>query len=162
MTSERALVGHLQTFVDVFAHLVGKKQTSPKPVGRCTRPNDESDNARYLSRSRREPVRADALEPALQIRARPVPAHVRVDLALVLVHALPSRLVQNVSGRTLAPVRPVRVDALAAVARVGHEIALVQVFAPVTAADALGTQSGERVCDRTRANRTGEKKKNVF
>jgi len=84
----------------------------------------------------------------LQIRARPVAAHVHVDLALVLVHALPSRRVQNVSGRTLAPVRPVRVYALAAVTRVGHEIALVQVFALVAAAHALGTQFGERVCDR--------------
>lgn len=102
----------------------------------------------YLRRSRSESVRADTLESALQVRARPVSAYVHVDLALVLVHALLARRVQDVSGRTLAPVRSVGVYALASVARVRHEITFVQILALVAAADALGTQFAKRVCNR--------------
>lgn len=99
-----------------------------------------------MGRARSESVRADALETALQISARPVPAYVHVDLALVLVHAfLPGR-VQDVSRRTFAPIRSVRVYALAAVARVRHEIAFVQVFALVTATHAFRAQSRKRIC----------------
>lgn len=106
----------------------------------------------YLSRSRGEPVRANTFESALQIYTRPVAAHVHVDLALVLVHALLPGRVQHVPGRTLAPERSVRVDALAAVARVRHELAFVQVLALVAAAHALGTQFGKRVCGEGTVN----------
>lgn len=99
-----------------------------------------------MSRSWGEPVRANALESALQIYARPVATYVHVVLALVLVHALLAGRVQHVPGRTLAPERSVRVDALTAVARVRHELAFVQVLALVSAAHALGTQFGKRVC----------------
>lgn len=106
------------------------------------RPEDKikCSDVRYLSRSRGKSVRANTLESSLQIRTRPVATYVRVNLALVLVHTfLPGR-VQNEPGGTLAPVRPVRVYAFAAVARVRHKRTFVQVLALVAAADAFRTQ----------------------
>lgn len=96
-----------------------------------------------MSGARSKSVRTDTLESSLQIRARSVAANVRVDPALILVHAfLPGR-VQNISNGTFAPVGSVRVYALASVTRIRHEIAFVQVFALITATDALGTQPRE-------------------
>lgn len=98
-----------------------------------------------MSRSRGESVRANTLESSLQIRTRPVATYVRVILALVLVYALLAGRVQDVPGGTLAPVRPVRVYTLAAIARVRHKRTLVQVFALVAAADAFRTQFRKRL-----------------
>lgn len=103
---------------------------------------------RYLSRSRGKSVRANTLESSLQIRTRPVATNVRVILALVLVPAFLAGRVQNVTGGTLAPVRPVRVYALAAVARVRHKRTFVQILALVAAADAFRTQFRKRLYGR--------------
>lgn len=84
----------------------------------------------------------------MQIRTRPVAAYVRVILALVLVNAFLAGRVQNVPGGTLAPVRPVRVYALAAVARVRHKRTFVQVLALVAATDAFRTQFRKRLYER--------------
>lgn len=98
-----------------------------------------------MGRSRSESVRAETFESALQIRTSTVSAYVDVDFAFVLVHAfLPGRI-QCVSRWAFAPVRSVRVDTFAAVARVRHEIAFVKVFAFVPAADAFGAQFRKRV-----------------
>lgn len=98
----------------------------------------------YLGRAWSESVRADAFESSLQIRARSIATYVRVDPAFVLVHAfLPGRI-QDVSDGTFTPVGSVRVYALTTVARICHEIALVQVFAFIATADTLGAQFRER------------------
>lgn len=100
----------------------------------------------YLGRSRRKSVGTNAFESSLQVRARPVSANIYVYLAFVLVHAFLSSRIQNVSSRTLTPVRSVRVYTFAPVTRVRHKVAFVQVFTLVSTANALRAQFCERVC----------------
>lgn len=101
---EGALIAHLQAFVHVLADLVG---------------------------TRGETLVTETLETAVNVAAGAVSANVLHGQALVVIHATPSGLVQDVSGRTLASERAVRVDALAADTSVRHEQTFVQIHPSV-------------------------------
>lgn len=94
VTPEGALIAHLQALVHVLADLIG---------------------------ARRKTLVAGAFETAVNVAAGAVTANVLHAQALVEIHATPSGLVQDVSGRTLASERAVRVDAFAADTSVRHK-----------------------------------------
>lgn len=104
MAPKGALIAHFQAFVHVLADLIG---------------------------TRRETLVTGTFETSVNIATGAVTANVLHAKTLVMIHATSSGFVQDVSGRTLASERAVRVDAFAADTGVRHEKTLVQIDASV-------------------------------